>query len=115
MATFHIVIIAPAAPTPTHLVIQGKRNLTVRSSDLLWAHRKGKPSHGYPRGFVTFGDNGGSSVTGEAEAGPAPYEMQIWTTCLTQTREEYAIVSFDRAPEAPKQADDPDPLCLQGW
>lgn len=92
------------------------RTLKVFNDQLLWCWRKGCPAHGFPCGRLEGSDGGGgeaSSSSLSAAAPPPDVTSVLLQTChvlLTQWREEFMVVCIERVSEAPKNADDADPL-----
>jgi len=94
---------------------QGEKCLEVCNDRLLWCWRKDKPAHGFASGRLE-GSGGGSGASSSLSAAPdvTTVSIQTFHVVLTQWREEFVVISIDRVSEAPKDADDADPLSAPG-
>ena len=95
---------------------QGESKIEVCNDQLLWCYQKGNPAHGFPCGRLEGSGGGGGEASSSAlSAAPVTsVPFQIMHVLLTQWREELVAVKIERASEAPKDADDSDPLSATG-
>ena len=106
-----MVTTLPPPPPP-----QGDRTIEVSNDKLLWCYRNDSPAHGFPCGRLE-GSGGGGSEASSSSLSAAPVTsvpFQSLHVVLTQWREELVVVCIDRVSEAPKDADDGDPLSATG-